>query len=510
MLSMKWYKFLINFGLFAGAFLNLIYGLNYVTGGIYLVQTNGRLSADDIYRHYGESLRYTDIAFGIFLIVFAIFGIVLRNKLAKFKSEAPKLVNVFYASSAVGSLLYSILFSTITSTGFDALQIVSVAVSVIIWFANFKYFRNRKHLFMGRQAIQPMTNVQNSYSLSYSDEKPKTYGKYNVYGNDIKYVAPDEPMPSVDKTSAAFKMAEQAHSAKAVMGSQQMTLFSQVDDAISYDYIKSFLGENNLKRVEEELRIQINNTIKKHNIIRKTDLLKIVFCDITRQFEDRKHTNIDMLICSYYQIAFDSVLKQTGDMEDFVFEYVTSRMSGTSGVGIDDYMRMLVNVQWILDDAITASAKHKTNKGDLARNVQTQLIAELNTRLDEKSGWNNLTKSTDKIEKAFSSQSETVDTTTYAKTLVEESKGLINEDDANAFVELLLRCPEIGKTRILEEFNILIESMMKKYGEIVSVAKVSFLMGVLHSNGVINDTELTNMRDSFAQDIQSRIINEKM
>ncbi|MBQ7011565.1 MAG: hypothetical protein IJN63_07645 [Clostridia bacterium] len=192
MLSMKWYKFLISFGLFAGAFLNLIYGLNYVTGGIYLVQTNGQLSADDIYRHYGESLRYTDIAFGIFLIVFAIFGIVLRNKLAKFKSEAPKLVNVFYASSAVGILLYSIVFSTITSTGFDALQIVSAAVSVIIWFANFKYFRNREHLFVGRQAIQQMPNVQNSYSLSYSDEKPKTYGNNNVYGSDISYTPSDE------------------------------------------------------------------------------------------------------------------------------------------------------------------------------------------------------------------------------------------------------------------------------------------------------------------------------
>ena len=48
-LGMAWYKFLIYFGLIASAILNTIYGLNYISGGIYFTQTNGEVSAQQVY-----------------------------------------------------------------------------------------------------------------------------------------------------------------------------------------------------------------------------------------------------------------------------------------------------------------------------------------------------------------------------------------------------------------------------------------------------------------------------
>ena len=60
-LGMKWYKFLIYFALFAGAFVNFIYGINYISGGIYVVETNGLTTADTVYKLYGVGLQVVDI-----------------------------------------------------------------------------------------------------------------------------------------------------------------------------------------------------------------------------------------------------------------------------------------------------------------------------------------------------------------------------------------------------------------------------------------------------------------
>ena len=107
-LGMGWYKFLIYFGLFAGALLNFLYGINYVTGGVYFVESNGLITAEDVYDFYGEGLLFVDILFGLILIGLTVFGLLLRNKLAKFKPDAPQLLYYYYGVSAGASLLYSI------------------------------------------------------------------------------------------------------------------------------------------------------------------------------------------------------------------------------------------------------------------------------------------------------------------------------------------------------------------------------------------------------------------
>lgn len=50
--KMGWYKFLIYFSLFFGAFVNLARGFGYLTGSVYFVEANG-VSADLVYSFYG-------------------------------------------------------------------------------------------------------------------------------------------------------------------------------------------------------------------------------------------------------------------------------------------------------------------------------------------------------------------------------------------------------------------------------------------------------------------------
>jgi len=168
-LGMAWYKFLIYFALIAGAILNIIYGINYITGGIYFSQTNGQVSAEDVYYYYGNGLRFVDILFGLFLIAFAVFGIVLRNRLAKFKPDAPKLVYIFYAVLAGGSLLYAILVAAITSTQIGASQVLSIITSIVFLILNIMYFRKREHLFIEEGFhTQSTASTQKTAQASYN------------------------------------------------------------------------------------------------------------------------------------------------------------------------------------------------------------------------------------------------------------------------------------------------------------------------------------------------------
>ena len=70
---MAWYKFLIYFSLIAGAVINIIYSFTYISGGIYYVQTDGKLSAEQVYSSYGISLQVIDILYGFFLIAFYLY-----------------------------------------------------------------------------------------------------------------------------------------------------------------------------------------------------------------------------------------------------------------------------------------------------------------------------------------------------------------------------------------------------------------------------------------------------
>lgn len=157
-LGMAWYKFLIYFALIAGAVINILYGFNYISGGIYFVETNGGVSAEQVYAYYGAGLQAVDVLYGLFLLAFAVMAFVLRHKLANYEPDAPKFVKIFYLISAGAPLLYSIIVALITGQSLAVNTITSLIVGLIFLFANVKYFNKRAHLFVDKtENAMPVT-----------------------------------------------------------------------------------------------------------------------------------------------------------------------------------------------------------------------------------------------------------------------------------------------------------------------------------------------------------------
>lgn len=148
-LPMKWYKFLIYFSLFAGAVLNALNGISYLTGSVYFILGHGYADAATVYEFYGETLRMIDIAFGVALIALAAFGIYTRFQLAGFKRNAPTLLYTLYAASTLLPFIYTIAVFMLFGIEMDfASEIGSLGgVAINIWL-NFIYFRKRAHLFV--------------------------------------------------------------------------------------------------------------------------------------------------------------------------------------------------------------------------------------------------------------------------------------------------------------------------------------------------------------------------
>lgn len=149
-LGMKWYNFQKNFALIAGAVLNLIYSVGYLTGSVYFIETDGLITGEQVYEFYGHALQALDILFGLFMIGFAIFAFILRSKLARFHHNTLKFVYIFYSLYAGIPFLYSVISSAITRELPTAGTIVSAGGSLVFLFVNVKYFRKRAHLFINK------------------------------------------------------------------------------------------------------------------------------------------------------------------------------------------------------------------------------------------------------------------------------------------------------------------------------------------------------------------------
>lgn len=141
--SMKWYKFLINFALFASAVLNVISGIRYLTGSVYGDEANL------VYGFFSD-LKTLDIFYGLAALVFAALAVYTRFQLAGYKKNGPLMVAVLYGVSAAMNLIYtiaamSILPSEAVSTGSLVGAIIG---SGIMLACNYVYFNKRKELFV--------------------------------------------------------------------------------------------------------------------------------------------------------------------------------------------------------------------------------------------------------------------------------------------------------------------------------------------------------------------------
>ncbi len=159
-LGMAWYKLLIYFSLIASAVINIIYGFNYISGGIYLVETNGQVSAEQVYAYYGTGLQVVDVLYGFFLITFAILAFVVRHKLANYEPDSLKFVKILFSLSAGVPFLREILSSVIIEQPLTGHAVASAIVGLVFLLLNVKYFNKRAHLF-----VDKTISVQSSYQV---------------------------------------------------------------------------------------------------------------------------------------------------------------------------------------------------------------------------------------------------------------------------------------------------------------------------------------------------------
>ncbi|MBQ6895235.1 MAG: hypothetical protein IJN40_07065 [Clostridia bacterium] len=147
---MVWYKVLIYFSLYASAITGVINGISYLTGYIYAIQSAGKIDAYMIYMEYGKGLMITDIVYGIISVVYSLFALVVRSKLAGFKKNAPLYLYIWYGIGAVISFGYAVsigVFGNVPNS-YGLMQFPQlIGEAVFIWI-NYIYFSKRKHFFV--------------------------------------------------------------------------------------------------------------------------------------------------------------------------------------------------------------------------------------------------------------------------------------------------------------------------------------------------------------------------
>lgn len=142
--QLNWYKALIYAILFLSAIANLINSIKYFTGIIY----GDQATAKSVYEQFA-ALKPLDILTGCVLLGIAVLAIVTRFALAKFKKSGPPLLYAVYLSNIIYTIVYAVAASAITKTFLlNYSTVFSVIVSIVMLFANYKYFTKRKELFV--------------------------------------------------------------------------------------------------------------------------------------------------------------------------------------------------------------------------------------------------------------------------------------------------------------------------------------------------------------------------
>ena len=138
---MRWYKFLIKFALVAGAIFNILMAIPYAIGGY-----DGELT--QMYDAFG-ALKALDIFYAIVLFLQAIFVFYIRERLAGYFINGPKLLIANYALSVTIAIIYYVVYVVIVSGAIDFSEIISRAFGgILMIILNKMYFKKRTYLFV--------------------------------------------------------------------------------------------------------------------------------------------------------------------------------------------------------------------------------------------------------------------------------------------------------------------------------------------------------------------------
>lgn len=146
--SMMWYNLLILFYLFMEAFISLSSGIQYILG--YMPEFLKNLNEIMYYGQVMRGLKFIDIIYGVWLILVAVFAVVTRMKLAKFKKNAPLFVVLFFTLPTLVNCGYTIGLLVIIKAKAAAYfsLVYQIVIQAIFVYANYIYFKKRKTLFV--------------------------------------------------------------------------------------------------------------------------------------------------------------------------------------------------------------------------------------------------------------------------------------------------------------------------------------------------------------------------
>ena len=142
--ALKWHKFLIYFALWAGAVLNALTGVRYITGAIY----DG--DAAMVYNRF-PGLKIPDVAMGVLCVALGAYMLFTRFQLAGYKRGAPNRMVSLYLINAGINLVY--LLAASAATGLSVTQLIdntfwtSVIGSAAFALINKNYYDKRAALF---------------------------------------------------------------------------------------------------------------------------------------------------------------------------------------------------------------------------------------------------------------------------------------------------------------------------------------------------------------------------
>ena len=150
--GLKWFHFLIYFALWLNAIVCALNGIMQLTGASYEILG---IAAEDMYATY-PTLKTVDLVFGVAYLVFALFCIITRSRLAHFKKGAPSMLIAFYVLSALitigstvaGGVAMGLETQDLLNLFIEADFLGSIIGTVIAILINKVYFGKRAHMFV--------------------------------------------------------------------------------------------------------------------------------------------------------------------------------------------------------------------------------------------------------------------------------------------------------------------------------------------------------------------------
>lgn len=135
--KLGWYKCNVYFALWVSGFLYIINGLKLLTDG-----------GDALINSRFPALAAVDTLFAVFCIALGAFFIYTRFRVAGFKANAPKCLQLVYTAAAVSSIVYAMAISVVLGANVFNLSVYSsVLLNGVLMFINKVYFLKRRKLF---------------------------------------------------------------------------------------------------------------------------------------------------------------------------------------------------------------------------------------------------------------------------------------------------------------------------------------------------------------------------